>query len=132
MNFWIAVLELFDLQMTKPGMYGWFHILWLILTAVSIVLLCRYGQKGNEKRTRYIVLITAIIVTVLEIYKQINYTFSVDGNSIATHFQWYAFPFQFCSMPMYVGLLAGVVKKANCKTACTRFWQPTVCLRVCA
>lgn len=113
MNVWIAILELFDLRMQKPEMYGWFHILWLIITAISIVLLCRFGKKDDPKQTRMIVLITAIVVAVLEIYKQINYTFSVDGNAVTADFQWYAFPFQFCSMPMYVGLLAGIVKKGK-------------------
>jgi hypothetical protein len=54
-------------------------------------------------------LVTAIIVIFLEIYKQINYSFSYS-EGIAFDYQWYAFPFQFCSTPMYIGLLVGLTK----------------------
>ena len=57
-------------------------------------------------------LTTAVLVTVLEVYKQINYSFSY-GNGITFDYQWYAFPFQFCSTPMYIGLLAGFWKKGR-------------------
>ena len=58
------------------------------------------------------VLITALVVILLEIYKQINYTFSYEG-AITFDYQWYAFPFQFCSTPMYVGLLVGLFRKGK-------------------
>ncbi len=107
MNFLCNVLEILDLQMTRPTMYGWFHILFLIVTVVATVLLCKVVGKGNERK---VVLITSIIVIVLEIYKQINYTFGVENGVITADYEWYAFPFQFCSTPMYIGLLAGVTK----------------------
>ena len=50
---------------------------------------------------------------ILEVYKQINYTFSFDGNVITADYQWYAFPWQFCSTPMYVGLAAALWKKGK-------------------
>ena len=107
MHFFEAILRFFDTQMTQPTPYGWFHILSLALTVAATVLLCRFGKSLNPRKT---VLFTAILVTVLEIYKQINYSFSYEGG-IGFDYQWYAFPFQFCSTPMYVGLLAGMLKK---------------------
>lgn len=107
MNFLCNVLEILHLHMTTPTMYGWFHILFLIVTVVATVLLCKVVGKGNERK---VVLITSIIVIVLEIYKQINYTFGVENGVITADYEWYAFPFQFCSTPMYIGLLAGVTK----------------------
>ena len=109
-----SILRFLDTEMTKPTMYGWFHILSLVLTVAATVLLCRFGKKWNPRK---VVLVTAILVTVLEIYKQINYSFSYEGG-IAFDYQWYAFPFQFCSTPMYVGLLAGLLKKGKLQTAC--------------
>ena len=72
MNFLISILNFFNLSMTKPEMYGWFHILWLVITAAVTVVLCKCFSKGTEKQVRNIVLITAIAVIILEIYKQIN------------------------------------------------------------
>ena len=52
-----------------------------------------------------------IVCIVLEIYKQIVLTFSYEYGFITHDYQWYAFPYQFCSTPMYVQLLAGLIKK---------------------
>ena len=114
MRFLEEILRILDTQMTCPTPYGWFHILSLVLTAAATVLLCRFGQKWESRK---VVLLTAILVTVLEIYKQINYSFSYK-NGIVFDYQWYAFPFQFCSTPMYVGLLAGALKKGKLQNAC--------------
>ena len=114
MHFFEAVLRFLDTQMTQPTPYGWFHILSLVLTAAATVLLCRFGKSLDPRKT---VLFTAILVTVLEIYKQINYSFSYKSG-IVFDYQWYAFPFQFCSTPMYVGLLAGMLKKGKLQNAC--------------
>ncbi len=109
-----SILRVLDTQMTQPTPYGWFHILCLVLTVAATVLLCRFGKKWSPRK---VVLITAVLVTVLEVYKQINYSFSYE-NGIAFDYQWYAFPFQFCSTPMYVGLLGGLLKKGKLQKAC--------------
>lgn len=62
------------------------------------------------------VFITAVVVTLAELYKQINYSFSYT-NGIDFDYQWYAFPFQFCSTPMYAGLLAGLLRKGKLQDA---------------
>jgi hypothetical protein len=115
------ILELLDTQMTRPEMLGWFHILWLIITTLGTVLFCRYLAKDDDKYVNRVVLITSVIVAVLEIYKQINYTFCVQDGVIVTDYQWYAFPFQFCSTPMYAGLVAGVLKKCRVRDALYAF-----------
>lgn len=107
--FWGNLLNFLDSSMPTPQPYGVFHLVWFAASIVAGVLLCVYC-KDTEKYAKRVVLITAIIVTVLEIYKQINYTFSFDGTAITADYQWYAFPWQFCSTPMYVGLLAGLTR----------------------
>ena len=121
MNFLMKVLTVLDFEMVKPEMYGWFHILWLFLTAVATVLLCWLFKEGTEKQAKRIVFITALIVIVMEIYKQINYTFTISDGTINADYQWYIFPFQFCSMPMFVGFLAGVLKKGKVRDALLAF-----------
>lgn len=111
MDFFRPILQIFNTKMTTPTAYGWFHILWLVIVGTLMVLAAVYGKNAGEKTVRRIVLITALVVIALEIYKQINYTFG-DGSEVPSY-QWYAFPFQFCSTPMYVGLLAGLTKKGK-------------------
>lgn len=109
MTFLENVLRILDAEMTKPTLYGWFHILSLVLTVLATVLLCRYGKKCSPRK---VVLAVAVMVTLLEVYKQINYSFSYE-NGITFDYQWYAFPYQFCSTPMYVGLVAGLTRKGR-------------------
>ncbi len=111
MDFFKKLLEILDARMEEPQMYGWFHLLFFALTILATILLCKFQPKPSERFTKKLLIISSVIVIVLEIYKQINYSFSYDGPSITYDFEWYAFPFQFCSTPMYVGLLAGLLNK---------------------
>ena len=96
--------------MSKPQLYGWFHLLSLALTVLVTVWLCMDHRNKKPQQIRRLVLITAVTVAILEVYKQINFGFSYD-NGISFDYAWYAFPFQFCSTPMYIGLIAGLTKK---------------------
>lgn len=111
MEFWTRILQILDAQMETPVPYGWFHLLWLGITAAAAVHLALRCGKMDEKKINNIVLVTAIVTIALEIYKQVNYTFG-DG-SAAPAYQWYAFPWQFCSTPMYIGLAAGLCRKGR-------------------
>ncbi len=120
MTFWETVLRLLDAQMDTPTPYGWFHLLSFLLSILAAVYLCVRHKNDPPERVRTVVLVVATIVTVLEIYKQINYSFSYE-NGITFDYQWYIFPWQFCSTPMYVGLLAGLTKKGKLHDALCAF-----------
>ena len=109
-----------DLDMPKPTPYGWFHLLWFAMSILAAVLLCATHKKGDDKRVRRVVFWVAVTVAVLEIYKQINYSFSY-GDAVTFDYQWYAFPWQFCSMPMYAGLLTGIFRKGRVHDALCAF-----------
>lgn len=111
MEFLRSLLKLLDTEMERPTSYGWYHVLCLLICAACVVWAVVCGRNAKEKTVRRIVLVTSLVVIALEVYKQINYTFG-DGSG-APSYQWYAFPFQFCSTPMYVGLLAGLTKKGK-------------------
>ena len=117
MRFFQNLLRIFDTPMETPTLYGWFHLLWVGIVIVSAVLLFRIQKKtGSKKMPHRVILITAIIVTVLELYKQINFSFSYK-NGVEFDYGWGSFPFQFCSTPMYVGLLAGLIRKGKVHNA---------------
>ena len=101
--------DVMGFSMTTPTWFGWFHILWLLLTVGVTVLLCVLYRCGYIKNVNAVVFITAVTVIILEIYKQTQYSFSYEGG-VVFDYQWYAFPWQFCSMPMYVGLLASLTR----------------------
>ncbi len=87
-------------------MYGAFHVACLILMLATSVLLCYLWKRGIIQNVKKVVLITSIIVIVFEVYKQIVFNFGDGWNG----YVWYAFPWQFCSTPMYIGLFAGLTK----------------------
>jgi len=113
MEFLGGIIQFFDAKMTTPEGYGWFHILWWVLTIGVGVLLCVLHKNAGEERVRRVVFWTAILVVVLEVYKQFNYTFSYEDGVITAAYQWYAFPWQFCSTPMFVGVLTGIFRKGR-------------------
>lgn len=121
MEFFRTILKTLDTQMETPGLYGWFHLLFFALSIATAVFLCATHKAGDDRRVRRVVFIVAVITLVLEIYKQINFSFSYSGENIEFNFQWYAFPFQFCSMPMYVGLLTGIFRKGKVHDALCAF-----------
>ncbi len=110
LHFWGRLLTLLDSQMTEPVIYGWFHLLFIAIVIAATIVMCKYFKNPSEKTVRKILFIFAAVSIVFEIYKQINYTFEYDGFKIVSDYQWYAFPFQFCSTPMYVALLAAFIK----------------------
>ena len=112
MDFLANVLKFLDYKITTPTPYGLFHIVSCVLVVLLTVALCVTHKKGDMKRPQLVLTVVAIVVTVLEIYKQINYSFQYS-DGIKFDFQWYAFPWQFCSMPMYVGLLASIIRKGK-------------------
>lgn len=103
------VFNVIHLDMPTPGVFGFFHILWLILTVEVAVLLCLLYKRGKIRSISRVVLTAALIVIALEIFKQIRYNVSYDGQ-LHFDYQWYIFPWQFCSVPMYVGVLAGLTR----------------------
>lgn len=114
MTFFQAILKFLDTRWSQFGMevpkaFGWFHIVSLIAMIGAAFLLCYFWQKRVIKNVRNVILITAIVVLVFEMYKQINFSFSYE-NGIKFNYQWYIFPWQFCSTPLFIGLLAGLTK----------------------
>lgn len=96
--------------MTQPTLYGWFHLMFFALLVVITVVVCIRLKNATDKQVKIVVLIYAIICLILEVYKQIIFSHSGNGE---WSYQWYAFPFQLCSTPMYIALLAGLIKKGK-------------------
>ncbi len=73
-------------------------------------------MKLSDKTDRFFFL-AGVVLLLSELWKQLTLTFVVGGG----HYDWEYFPFQLCSMPMYICLLIGIVKSAQVKTALYTF-----------
>ncbi len=113
MNSFEKFIYFFQQTMTKPTIYGWYHILWLFILILICSLIIIFRNKISQKTVKYSILIISISLILFEIMKQLTYSFNWNENTqTATwNYQWYAFPFQFCSTPMYLMFIAGICKK---------------------
>lgn len=119
MQFLIRLFTLLDWQIETPTSYGRFHLFWWGIVICSTVLLCLAHRK-KPISVRALLLTVSIAVIVLELYKQLNYAVSYS-DGLAFEYAWYIFPWQFCSIPMYAGLLAGVWKNGRIHDALCAF-----------
>lgn len=113
MDIFADILAFLQAKMETPTSYGWFHLLcWGVVIGLS-VLLCTKYRKCSGEVIRKVVFYTAVLTAVLEAYKQFVFSFHFGDNGVYFDFQWYSFPWQFCSSPMYVGLLTGIFRKGK-------------------
>ncbi len=76
-----------------------------LLTLIGIAFLARYIYKNKkEKLLNGIILIYGLLFLGLEIYHEINRYFAFG------HYDFSSFPFQFCSIPIYLCLVLPFIK----------------------
>lgn len=93
-----------------PTLYGWQHIMFLLLMVAAVVLVCLFAKKLSDKQFRLIMLIMGCTLLVLEVGKQLVFAYKGDGT---WDYDWAQFPFQFCSMPMYIMVIVGALKECK-------------------
>lgn len=110
-----TLLRILDWPMKRPELYGWYHLLWWALSFAVAWFLCRLYKhsKCPDQFCCRAIYYVAFVVAVFEVLHQINYNLVCDEDGLRLQMQWYAFPFQFCSTPMYVGLLTAIFKKGR-------------------
>lgn len=94
----------------KPRLFGGYHIISLLITAAVTVYLCKKFKDKEESSVRRLLLVLSLAVILLEIYKQLAYSLTFDGEKFSFSYKWHIFPWQFCSTPMYAGLAAALIK----------------------
>ena len=86
--------------------------MWVFLIIISIVVLYKLREKYNEKQLKIVLFIYGFIALILELTKQIIWTFNYDPstNIITWDYEWYAFPFQLCTTPIFISLICIFLK----------------------
>lgn len=112
-NFFEQILKFLSAPMELPTLYGWYHILCFVVTIGLCVLVCFKARKLTDKQFNMILGLSGVLLLLLELYKQLQYSY--DYVSDTWSYQWYAFPFQFCATPMYLLVLASLLKNGKVK-----------------
>lgn len=119
MNAFETFIYFFQKPSATPTIFGWYHIVCLIVMIALITLIFIFRHKITQKGVKYTVLTVGLLLLIFEIIKQLVYSFSWNNatQTASWSYQWYAFPFQFCSTPMYLMILAGLCKKGKLQNA---------------
>ena len=100
----------------RPTVFGWYHIMWLIIMIIACVLSIHFLAKKHDKKidNKFVFIIGAMLIGI-EIFKQI-FKFVANG-----HFDFNDIPFQFCSVPMYFAFIVPFIKSEKIKEAFLKF-----------
>ncbi len=97
----------------RPQPYGLFHLLFMVLSLAVIITVCYFTRKNSEKTFRIVLLSVGLTLLASEIFKQFYYYYAAGGEG----YDWYIFPFQLCSVPMYLSIAVGCMKKNKIRDA---------------
>lgn len=107
MSFFEYLLCLTSWPMTPPVLYGPFHLIAAfggsaiaILAAwrFSSINNCNTNNRDNRRSFDQIMLISGVILLIGELYKQLMNFYIVNNHA----YDWWIFPFQLCSLPLYL------------------------------
>lgn len=84
--------------MTPPKPYGIFHIAILFITVPFIILLSYKSRFLKAKQQTAFLFALGVLLLLMEVYKQ-RFTYDIVNHH---HYLWWIFPFQLCSLPMYL------------------------------
>ena len=102
-------------EMERPSSYGLFHLIWILLSIIMIIYFIKRKENDHEKSLKGILLIYGVGSLILEIIKQVIWSFNYNPttNIITWDYQWYAFPYQLCTTPIFVSIICLFLKKGK-------------------
>jgi hypothetical protein len=108
MNWFERFIVKSSVEIERPTLFSWFHIISILITTSVTVFFTILFRKRSDKAFRIILLIVWCIWIILEIYKQCQFSidYYVETDTVTWKYSWFQFPFQFCSMPEYVGIIS--------------------------
>lgn len=89
-------------EIEVPAAYGPFHLTFMLLGFVFSGFAAWKLRKLGDRGNRVLLLAIGIFLVISEVYKQLLYELVVEPEP---GYRWGIFPFQLCSIPMYLCLL---------------------------
>ncbi len=97
----------------QPQAYGPFHIAFAVLSIAIIVGVCFLMRKNSDRTFRAVMLSVGLLLIFSEVYKQLYFLWAAGDRG----YDWYIFPYQLCSVPMYLSVAVGCMKKCRVRDA---------------
>lgn len=121
MEFLISLYNLANTTMNTPTNYDPFHLMWVGIVILTSILLVCFFKRQSDKGVRIMAGSLWGLMVVLEIIKQLLFSISLVDGQFVWDYQWYAFPFQFCSSPLYVLPIVAFFKDGKLRDAAITF-----------
>ena len=102
---------------TMPTLFSKTHLILIIIIFSFCLLLAYKLRNATEKQNKIILFSVGLILLLIEIYKLAFYYYNVGHG----HIVWKVFPFQLCSLAMYLCLSIPFIKKQTTKTLLYNF-----------
>ena len=103
--------------MEPPPAYGAFHILFTLIGFA----LCGFSawklRKISDKAAGRLLFLCGLVLSLSEVFKQLFCYYVISDNT----YHWGEFPFQLCSVPMYLCLIAPRLKSGKAQRALYSF-----------
>ena len=106
-----------EAEMAPPPAYGLFHIILIVVGLSLCITLAWICRRFDEKKNKILILSFAGALIASEVFKQLFLFCVIEGGTVS----WGEFPFQMCSMPMYLCPLAIFAKSETVRRACYGF-----------
>ena len=106
-----------ECEMVPPTAYGLFHIILIIVGLTLCISLAWICRKFDDKKNKILLLSFAGVLIASEIFKHMFLFYVIEGGAIS----WGEFPFQMCSMPMYLCPFAVLTKNERFRRAAYGF-----------
>ncbi len=104
-------------EMTKPAAYGPFHLTFTAVGVFLCILIAHKLRHVSERGNQIVLFSVGMFLAVTEIYKQLFYTFYLEDHT----YNFGIFPFQLCSVPMYLCLIAPFLKPGKIRDGMYHF-----------
>ncbi|MBR6504522.1 MAG: YwaF family protein [Clostridia bacterium] len=119
MNYFEKFLHMLQAEMNTPKAFGWFHLMWIGITILALAILGKLRKKYSNKQLKIVLGVYGIIALILEVTKQIMWSFNYDAvkNIVTWDYQWYAAPFQLCTTPIFVSIICLFLKEGKLRNS---------------
>ena len=114
--------------MPVPPLYGTAHLLIILIGGLLCLAALKMTVPLSEKEGKRLVAGTGFLLLFLEAYKQLFYYLVLNGRK----YDWWIFPFQLCSVPMYLCLLYPLMHRSHRRTVDTFLGTFTLIGALCA
>ena len=75
-NLFEKILYMLQFEMEEPNPFGWFHLMWIAFILIALIILFLLRKNHNEKQLKIVLGVYGIIALILEVTKQLIWSFN--------------------------------------------------------